>query len=117
MDSESKYLDGGKNYRLNIPANPPAKNFWSMIAYDTQTRSMAQTDQQFPSKGGQSPGIQKNADGSYEIYFGPKAPVGKETNWIQTVPGRGWFTILRLYGPLEPWFDKTWKPGDIELQK
>jgi len=60
--------------------------------------------------------LYKNADGSYDIYFGPKAP-GKVTNWIQTVPGRGWFTILRIYGPLEPWFDKTWKPGDIELVK
>jgi len=117
LDSESNYLDGGKNYRLNIPANPPAKNFWSVIVYDTQTRSMLQTDQQFPTKGSHSAGIQKNADGSYDIYFGPKAPAGKESNWIQTVPGRGWFTILRLYGPLEPWFNKTWKPGEIEPMK
>lgn len=117
LDSESNYLEGAKNYKLTIPADPPAKNFWSLTVYDTQTRSMLQTDQQFPSKGSQSPGIQKNADGSYDIYFGPKAPAGKESNWIQTVPGRGWFTILRLYGPLEPWFNKTWKPGDIELQK
>jgi hypothetical protein len=78
---------------------------------------MLQTDQQFPSKGSHSAEIQKNTDGSYDIYFGPKAPAGKDTNWIQTVPGRGWFTILRLYGPLEPWFDQTWKPGDIALQK
>jgi hypothetical protein len=114
LDSESNYLDGSKNYKLTIPANPPAKNFWSMTVYDTQTRSMLQTDQQFPAKGSNSAGIQKNADGSYDIYFGPTAPAGKESNWIQTVPGRGWFTILRLYGPLEPWFNKTWKPGDIE---
>ncbi len=117
LDSESNYLDGGKNYKLNIPANPPAKNFWSMMVYDTQTRSMLQTDQQFPSKGSHTAGIQKNADGSYDLYFGPKAPTGKDSNWIQTVPGRGWFTILRLYGPLEPWFNQTWKPGDIALQK
>ncbi len=114
VDSENNYLEGGKNYKLTIPADPPAKNFWSVIVDDTQTRSMVQTDQQFPSKGSQSPGIQKNADGSYDIYFGPKAAAGKESNWIQTVPGRGWFTILRLYGPLEPWFNKTWKPCDIE---
>ena len=56
-----------------------------------------------------------NADGSVDLYFGPKAPEGKKENWIQTVPGKGWFTILRLYGPLEPWFDKTWQPGEIEL--
>ena len=117
LDSENDYLDGGKNYKLNIPANPPAKNFWSVIVYDTQTRSMLQTDQQFPTKGSHSAGIQKNADGSYDLYFGPTAPAGKDSNWIQTVPSRGWFTILRLYGPLEPWFDKTWKPGDIALQK
>jgi len=117
LDSESNYLDGGKNYKLTIPANPPAKNFWSVIVYDTQTRSMLQTDQQFPTKGSHSAGIQKNADGSFDLYFGPKAPAGRESNWVQTVPGRGWFTILRLYGPLEPWFNKTWKPGEIELQK
>jgi hypothetical protein len=56
-------------------------------------------------------------DGSVDIYFGPKAPAGKEKNWIQTVPGKGWFTGLRLYGPLEPWFDQTWRPGEIELVK
>ncbi|HMD08521.1 MAG TPA: DUF1254 domain-containing protein [Candidatus Acidoferrum sp.] len=117
LDSENNYLDGGKSYKLNIPANPPAKNFWSVIVYDTQTRSMLQTDQQFPTKGSHSAGIEKNADGSYDLYFGPKASAGKESNWIQTVPGRGWFTILRLYGPLEPWFNKTWKPGEFELQK
>jgi hypothetical protein len=117
LDSESNYLQGGKNYKLNIPANPPAKNFWSVTVYDAQTRSMLQTDQQFPSKGSNSAGIQKNADGSYDLYFGPTAPAGKESNWVQTVPGRGWFTILRLYGPLEPWFSKTWKPGDVEPLK
>ena len=117
LDADKNYLDGGKNYKLNIPANPPAKNFWSMIAYDAQTRSMVQTDQEFPSKASHSAGLQKNADGSYDLYFGPKAPAGKESNWIQTVPGRGWFACLRLYGPLQPWFDKTWKPGELELQK
>ncbi len=114
VDSGSNYLQGEKNYKLNIPANPPAKNFWSITVYDAQTRSMLRTDQQFPSKGSGRPGIQQSADGSYDLYFGPAAPAGKESNWIQTVPGRGWFTILRLYGPLEPWFNKTWRPGDIE---
>ena len=72
LDSEGNYLNGGKNYKLNIPANPPARNFWSMIVYDTQTRSMLQTDQQFPAKGSNRAGIQKNGDGSYDIYFGPE---------------------------------------------
>ena len=56
-----------------------------------------------------------NADGSVDLYFGPRAAGGSETNWVQTVPGKGWLAILRLYGPLEPWFDKTWRPGEIEL--
>jgi hypothetical protein len=116
LDSQSSYLDGGKNYKLTLPPNPPAKNFWSVTVYDTQTRSMLQTDQQFPAVGSHSAGVQKNPDGSYDLYFGPKAPAGKESNWIQTVSGRGWFTILRLYGPLEPWFNQTWRPGEFELQ-
>jgi hypothetical protein len=76
---------------------------------------MLQTDQQFPSIGSEAKGLQKNADGSVDIYLGPKAPAGKEGNWVQTVPGKSWNTLLRLYGPLEPWFDKTWRPGEIEL--
>ena len=117
VDSKDNYLDGAKNYKLHIPANPPAKNFWSITVYDTQTRSMLQTDQQFPSIGSRAAGIQKEVDGSYELYFGPKAPQGHEQNWVQTISGKGWFTILRLYGPLEPWFDQSWKPGEFELQQ
>jgi hypothetical protein len=114
-DSKGNYLDGGKTYKLNIPPNPPVKTFWSIVVYDGQTRSMLQTDQQFPSIGSEAKGLQKNADGSVDIYLGPKAPAGKEGNWVQTVPGKSWNTLLRLYGPLEPWFDKTWRPGEIEL--
>jgi hypothetical protein len=77
---------------------------------------MQQSNQQFPSVSSQDKTVQKNADGSFDVYFGPRAPAGKESNWIQTVPGQSWFTILRLYGPLEPWFNKTWRPGEIELQ-
>jgi hypothetical protein len=58
-----------------------------------------------------------NTDGSVDVYFGPKTPAGEENNWIQTIPQKGWFMILRLYGPLEPWFDKTWRPNEIELVK
>jgi hypothetical protein len=74
---------------------------------------MVQTDQRFPSISSQQENLVVNADGSIDIHFGPKAPEGK-ANWIQTVPGKGWNTILRLYGALEPWFDKTWRPGEIE---
>jgi hypothetical protein len=95
----------------------PVNNFWAVTIYDTQTRSMLQTGQRFPTVGSQTKGIEKNADGSFDIYFAPKAPAGKENNWLQTVPGKGWFVILRMYGPLEPWLNKTWRPSEIELAK
>jgi hypothetical protein len=116
-DKDGNFLDGAKNYKLNIPANPPAKDFWSVVLYDPQTRSQLQTSQPFPSRNSLVNPPAANADGSVDLYFGPTAPAGKEKNWVQTVPGKGWFTILRLYGPLEPWFDKTWHPGEIELVK
>lgn len=116
LDSNNRPLDGAKNYRLRLPPNVPAKTFWSVIVYNTQTRSMQQSNQRFPSVSSQDKDVQMNADGSVEVYFGPRAPLGKESNWIQTIPGQTWFLILRLYGPLEPWFNKTWRPGEIELQ-
>lgn len=114
-DSKGDALDGGRNYRLHLPPNIPVKDFWSVIVYGNQTRSMIQTDQRFPSVTSQNKALVVNADGSVDVWFGPKAPPGKEANWVQTVPGHGWNTILRLYGPLEPWFDKTWRPGEIEI--
>lgn len=115
-DSKGEYLDGAKNYALNIPANVPAKDFWSVVVYDPQTRSELQTDQTFPSRNNKRDKLIENEDGSVTLYFGPEAPRGKESNWIQTVPGKGWFALLRLYGPLEPWFDKSWRPGEFELR-
>ncbi|SMF27021.1 Uncharacterized conserved protein [Alteromonadaceae bacterium Bs31] len=113
VDSQRRALDGGYSYKLHIPANVPVKNFWSLVLYDNQSRSMLQTDQAFPSLNSER-GMVANADGSTDIYFGPVAPKDKESNWIQTIPGKGWSVILRLYGPLQPWFDKTWQPGEIE---
>lgn len=114
-DSDGNALDGAKTYKMNVPADPPAQDFWSFTLYDNQTRSMLQTDKQFPALGSNDTGVQQNDDGSVDIYFGPEAPEGKESNWLQTVPSKGWNTILRLYGPLDPWFDQTWRPGEIEL--
>jgi hypothetical protein len=115
QDAAGHYLNGGNLYRLHLPPNAPVKDFWSLLLYDPQTRSELQTDQQFPSISSQKESIVINPDTSVDIYFGPKPPPGKEANWVQTVPGKGWWVILRLYGPLEPWFDKTWRPGEIEL--
>jgi hypothetical protein len=95
--------------------NAPVKDFWSAIVYDNQTRSMLQTDQDFPQVSSLDKGLVVNKDGSVDVYFGPKAPAGMEHNWIQTIPGKGWNMLFRLYGPLEPWFDKTWKLNEIEL--
>ncbi len=117
LDADGNYLDGSKTYRLNIPKDAPALKFWSVVVYDPQTRSELQTDQTFPSKQSQRDKMIANDDGSIDIYFAPKAPAGKEANWIQTVPGKGWFSLLRLYSPTEAWFDKTWRPGEIEEVK
>ncbi len=115
-DSQGRFLDGGKTYKLHVPAHVPVKNFWSVVVYDAVSRSLLRTQQRLPSVSTYT-GPVANSDGSIDIYFGPKAPAGKEKNWVQTVPNKGWFTLFRFYGPLEPYFDKSWKPGDIEEVK
>ena len=117
VDNNQMPFDGSKTYKLRLPPNPPAKDFWALTMYDNQTRSQLQTSQTFPTRGSQSEGLKKNADGSYDIYFSPKPPKGFENNWLETIPGKGWFVALRMYGPLQPWIDKTWRPGEIELVK
>ena len=116
VDSKSYRVDGSKNYKLRLPKDIPVKDFWSVMLYDNQTRSMLQTNQDWPAVSSQTKALQTNPDGSVDVCFGPKAPAGKESNWIQTRPGKGWSAMLRLYGPLAPWFNKTWRPGEIELQ-
>ena len=117
LDADKKQFDGGKTYKLHIPANVPVNDFWAVTLYDSQTRSLLQTDQQFPTVGSQTEGFKQNEDGSFDVYFSPKAPEGFENNWLQTIPGKSWLVILRIYGPLKPWIEKTWKPGDVELVK
>jgi hypothetical protein len=117
VDAKGDPLDGGKTYKVHLPPKIPAKRFWSFTLYDNQSRSMLQTDQQFPGVSSLTKGMVVNPDSSVDVYFGPKAPAGMENNWIQTGPGEGWSTIFRLYGPLEPWFDKSWRPGEIALVK
>ncbi|NGP07466.1 DUF1254 domain-containing protein [Rhodococcus sp. 14C212] len=112
-DATGAPFDGARSYRLHLPPNVPAATFWSVLVYDTQTRSMLQTDQRWPSVTSQDPDVTTNEDGSVDVHFGPEPSV-EGCNWVQTLPGKGWFAMFRLYGPLEPWFDKTWRLPDIE---
>ncbi len=118
MDSAGEPFDGAKSYKVSLPKDIPAAKFWSLTLYDNQSRSMLQTDQRYPRAGSQSypsPAAEASADGATTVYFGPTKPAAvKDGNWIETVPGKGWFVILRLYSPLEPFFAKTWRPSDIE---
>ncbi len=119
QDAAQRPFDGAKHYRVTLPKDVPEAKFWSFTVYDNQTRSMLDTPQRYPRAGSQSfpsPAATANADGSTVIHFAPTLPNGvARGNWIQTTPGRGWFTILRLYSPLEPFFAKTWRPSEIEL--
>ena len=119
LDPEGTPFDGAKTYKVTLPKGIPAEAFWSFTLYDNQTRSMLQTAQKYPRAGSQgypSPAAEAAADGSTTVYFGPTQPAGvARGNWIETVPGKGWFTILRLYGPLPSFFDKSWRPSEIEV--
>ena len=115
LDADKKPFDGSHTYRLHLPPNVPVNSFWAVTMYDTQTRSQLQTSQRFPSVGSNDEYIAANPDGSYDIYFAPEAPEGREHNWLQTVPDKSWFVALRMYGPEQPWIDKTWRPSEIEL--
>ena len=119
VDAQGNYFDGAKTYKVTLPKDIPAGKFWSFTVYDTMTRSMLDTPQHYPRAGSQSypsPAAKPNADGSTTVYFGPQQPSGVERgNWIQTMPGKGFFPCLRLYSPLEPFFSKQWRPSEVEL--
>ena len=118
-DADGSPLDGGKTYRVTLPPDIPAARFWSLTAYDTETRSMLQTPQRFPRAGSQSyptPAATSDDDGSTTVVFGPERPADTPVgNWVQTTEGKGWFPILRLYSPLQSFFDKSWRPSEIEV--
>lgn len=112
-DGDGNPLDGGSDYQITLPPDVPAANFWSLTFYEAENASGYANGQPFPSLGSHDEPVQ-NADGSTTFYLGPEAPAGKEANWLATVPGKGWFSVLRLYGPTENALNKSWKPGDFE---
>lgn len=112
-DGDGTPLSGGSSYTVELPPNIPAANFWSVTLYEAENASGLANGQPFPSLGSRDTPAQE-ADDSTKLYLGPKAPSGKEGNWLATVPGKGYFAILRLYGPTEAAINKSWKPGDIK---
>ena len=115
-DSEENYLEGSNTYHLNIPANVPAENFWSVVVYDAETRSQIKNNsQKWPGiKSLDSDKLIQNEDGSYDVYFGPESPEDYENNWVQTNEGDGFFVIFRFYSPTEAYYDKSWQLPMIE---
>jgi hypothetical protein len=113
MDNAGRNLDGRHTYRLAVPANAPVKQYWSATVYDRATHGLIRKQSRL-SRSSQSPGLQTNADGSVDVYFGPKAPAGKQSNWIPTRAGGAFEVLFRLYGPDKSFFDKKWVLPDIE---
>jgi hypothetical protein len=116
QDKNGNWLNGAKAYSLRVPTNVPVKLFWSVTVYDSETRSMVQTDTNIAAHSSYDK-LKTNPDGSLDLYFGPTAPKGFDSNWVKTVPDRGFFPMFRWYGPLEPFFDKSWSLPDVEPVK
>ena len=114
QDKDGEWLTGGKTYRLHVPANPPVQQFWSVTVYDEATRQMIVNDAKNTDVSSRQPDVVKNPDGSVDVYFGPTAPKGFEKNWVQTIPGTGYFRYFRFYAPTQPFFDKSWALKDVE---
>lgn len=112
-DASGAWLDGGRQYRLRVTPNVPAGLFWSVTAYDVETRCFIDTPHERADRGSRDD-LRRNADGSVEIHFAPQTPPGQEANWVPTLPGRGWFAYFRLYTPEAPFFDKSWQLPDLE---
>jgi hypothetical protein len=112
-DKDGNPYDGSRTYRLTVPPNVPIEQYWSVTAYDRQTHALIRNMPR-PSRSSQIPELQKNADGSIHVYFGPEAPKGKESNWVPTDPQRGFELMFRLYAPTKAFFDKVWVLPDVE---
>jgi len=113
-DSKGNQLNGVKKYKLHLEPDIPASEYWSLIVYDSETRLIIKNQQPWPSVFSNNKTLLYNNDGSVDAWFGPDSIEGKESNWVKTIPGRHWYLILRLYYPLEAWFDKRWRPGEVE---
>lgn len=113
-DGNGRVLDGSKDYVLHVPANPPAKLFWSLTVYDTDQRVLIDNPQHIADKSSRQD-LLKNPDGSVDVYVGPNAPAGKEKNWIASIPGKAWFAYFRLYGPTQPYFDRAFDLPDFQV--
>ena len=115
-DSDGNWLEGGNNYKFTVPAEAPVKNFWSVIAYDLETGAFI-PEMERDGIASSTAGVESNADGSVDVYFGPTAPEGKEANFVPTADGRKYFLLFRFYGPEPAVFDKSWKLNNFELQE
>jgi hypothetical protein len=113
-DKNKNWFDGGKFYKMKVAPDAPMKQFWALTVYNLDTRTIIQNKQGVSELSSRTEGLVKNKDGSIDIYFGPTAPVGHETNWVQTIPNEYWFTYFRLYAPTEAYFDRSWPMYDIE---
>jgi hypothetical protein len=112
-DKDGQSFDGGNTYRLTVPANPPVEQYWSVTAYDRQSHALIKNMPR-ASRSSQIPELQKNADGSVDIYFGPAAPAGKDANWVPTDPARKFELMFRAYAPTKALFEKSWTFSDVE---
>ena len=118
QDKDSDWLEGGKNYKFTVAPNPPTAQFWAFTIYNVATRSIILNgDDNRTELSSLVKGLKSNQDGSADLYFGPKAPAGHESNWIKTNDGENWFAYFRLYAPTEKYFDRSWPISDIEKMK
>ena len=113
QDKVGNWLDGAHTYRLHVPPHPPVTQFWSITLYDVSTRTLIENTTDITDRSSRQD-VTQNADGSVDLYFGPRAPAGLAQNWIPTLAGKAWFPYFRLYGPTEAHFDGTWVLPDIE---